>query len=149
MSEVRVAQYTVLSPLGSTTPLEFCDTLGDPPVDLAVTEGYSTSYTPTTVNGSVEVGPAFRRGDADADGVVNVIADTIYLLAFGFQGGPAPPCLDSVDVDDNGSLNSLVDGFALLTYGFLGGPPPPPPGVICGVDPTPDGLSCLQYSSCP
>ena len=56
--------------------------------------------TPTTVNGSVEVVPAFRRGDVNADGVVNALADAIYLLAFGFQGGPPPPCLDSVDVDN-------------------------------------------------
>ena len=149
MSEVRVAQYTVLSPLGSTTPLEFCDTLGDPPVALAVSQGLFTTYTPTTVNGSVEVVAAFRRGDVNADGVVNVLADAIYLLAFGFQGGPAPLCLDSVDVDDNGSLNSLVDGLALLSYGFLGGPPPAAPGIVCGADPTPDGLDCLQYFGCP
>lgn len=149
VGEVRVAEYTVLAPLGTITPLEFCDTLGDPPVAITIVEGTSATSIPTTVAGSMEVVPAFRRGDADADGVVNVLADAIYLLSFGFMGGPPPPCDDAVDVDDNGVLNSLSDGLALLSYGFLGGPPPAPPGIVCGVDPTPDVLGCTTYSDCP
>lgn len=147
---VAIAEYTVLGAPGSVTALEFCDSVGDPPVALAVSSVYyPTNSTPVTTSGSVTAVPSFRRGDADGDGVVHVLLDAIYLLAFGFQGGPAPPCDDAVDVDDSGTLNSLADGLALLTYGFLGGPPPAPPGIVCGADPTPDGLECEIYGDCP
>ena len=88
------------------------------------------------------IGVPFFRGDCDTDGVLNALSDTLFLLEFGFLGGPPPLCDDSADVDDDGTLNALIDALYLLEFGFLGGPPPPPPFVDCGPDPTDDSLTC-------
>lgn len=85
----------------------------------------------------------FIRGDCDGDGTINALVDVLYLLAFGFQGGPPPPCDDASDVDDDGMQNPLVDGLYLLATGFIfGSPDPPPPYPDCGLDPTDDMLEC-------
>jgi formylglycine-generating enzyme required for sulfatase activity len=90
---------------------------------------------------------AFRRGDSDTNGVLN-LTDAIYTLNFLFLGGPTPACLDAVDADDNGQLN-LTDAVYTLNHLFLGGSPPPDPGPVeCGSDPTNDGLLCLSYAPC-
>lgn len=91
--------------------------------------------------------PQFRRGDGDANGVVN-ITDGIYVLNFLFLGGPPPPCRDAADADDNGAVN-ITDGIYILNFLFLGGPPPPSPGQTdCGIDPTQPNLGCETYESC-
>ena len=89
----------------------------------------------------------FRRGDANHDGLVN-IADPIWLLTYLFSGGEAPPCLDAADADDSGTL-TLADPIAILQYinGF--GPVLPAPGpLLCGIDPTQDGLPICEIA-CP
>lgn len=95
-------------------------------------------------------GPAtFIRGDADADGVFNVLADAIFILNFGFvAGSPEPPCMDSADVDDNGVFNPIADALRHLCFGFLPCPPLPPPFPDCGIDPTLDSFSC-EFYPCP
>lgn len=92
--------------------------------------------------------PEFTRGDVDGNGGVNSLVDALYLLNFGFQMGPVPPCLDGADFDDNGIVNPLVDGVGLLAFGYSGGPSPPPPFPFCGVDPTSDALTCAVIT-CP
>ena len=52
-------------------------------------------------------------------------------------------------VDDNGKVTALVDGLHILNFGFLNGPPPPPPFPDCGSDPTPDGVTCDDFTGCP
>lgn len=94
--------------------------------------------------------PEFRRGDADADGTFVGLIDSLYTLAFQFQSGPAPPCLDAADADDDGMVNGLIDALFSLNFQFGGGSPPPPPGAMnCGVDPTGDGSDCAVYDFCP
>ena len=96
--------------------------------------------------------PEFLRGDATADGTVD-ITDGVFTLNFLFQGGPQPTCSDAADSDDSGTLN-ISDGVFLFNYLFLGGSPPPPPGPAdCGPDPTAkalpvDPLDCGAYEAC-
>ena len=88
----------------------------------------------------------FRRGDATGDGVVN-LADPLFALAYMFQGGPEPTCVDTIDVTDDGQV-SLADPIYLLAYMFQGGPPPLPPGPSnCGLDPTDDTLPPCEYDN--
>jgi formylglycine-generating enzyme required for sulfatase activity len=90
----------------------------------------------------------FQRGDANADGTVN-ISDAITVLGFLFLGSPAAlQCEDAADVDDSGALN-ITDPVYLLGFLFLGGPAPPAPHGKCGPDPTADALDCAAFPPCP
>ncbi len=83
--------------------------------------------------------PAFRRGDADLNGRIN-ITDPIVALNHLFLGGTRWSCDDATDANDDGSVN-LSDAVWMLAYLFQGEDPPPAPGPRkCGVDPTPDFL---------
>ncbi|MBI4606602.1 MAG: right-handed parallel beta-helix repeat-containing protein [Planctomycetes bacterium] len=90
--------------------------------------------------------PAFRRGDANADGRMN-IADPIFLLLNLFGSGRAPPCDDAADADDSGRLD-VTDALYVLNFLFKGGPAPPPPFPGCGVDCTLDELACGVPGNC-
>jgi sugar lactone lactonase YvrE len=90
--------------------------------------------------------PSFLRGDADASGSLD-LSDAIRTLNFLFLGFDAPPCLGSADSDDNGRLE-LTDAVRVLAYLFLGGLPPAAPFPDCGLDPTPDPLSCDRFPPC-
>ena len=101
------------------------------------------------VSGVVPPDTRFRRGDANADGGLN-ITDGIYTLNYLFLGGPTPACLDAADANDDGGLN-ITDGIYVLNFLFLGGPEPPPPGPTqCGTDPTEAGdpVDCQVYPPC-
>jgi hypothetical protein len=98
---------------------------------------------------------AFRRGDANADGVAD-ISDAQRILSYLFQGGLTPPCLDAADTNDDGLVN-IADASFLLS--FLFGtcanppcPPPPAPGPFnCGREPAgseADGITCVEYPPC-
>ena len=43
---------------------------------------------------------SFVRGDANADGAINM-TDAISILSFLFLGGDEPACLDAADTDNN------------------------------------------------
>jgi antitoxin (DNA-binding transcriptional repressor) of toxin-antitoxin stability system len=64
----------------------------------------------------------FRRGDANADGEVD-LSDGSRTLGHLFLGQLAPPCLDAADADDSGELE-LTDAVFTFAHLFLGGPPP-------------------------
>jgi len=85
--------------------------------------------------------PVFLRGDANFDGMVN-LSDGIFTLAYLFQGGAEPRCLDATDSDDNGKLD-LTDVIFTLTFLFQGGASPPAPFPENGPDPVSDDLHCL------
>jgi hypothetical protein len=102
------------------------------------------------------VGPAFKRGDANADGLIDV-SDAVHVLAWLFLGGPPPPCKDAADINNDSDILhdpariDLSDPVYLLSYLFLGGPPPPAPGPHrCGPDPVEpeDELDCESYEPC-
>lgn len=90
----------------------------------------------------------YIRGDADADGTMNALADTVFLLEYGFLGGPVPPCFDAADSDDDGVINALTDAILILEHGFYDGPPPAAPYPACGLDPTDDDLDCVAMAAC-
>lgn len=86
----------------------------------------------------------FRRGDANADGAVD-LADAIFTLNHLFRSGEAPVCPDAADADDTVGLD-LTDPIFLLDHLFRSGPGLQAPGSSdCGDDPTPDALSDCRY----
>ncbi|MEW5995648.1 MAG: hypothetical protein AB1744_14815 [Candidatus Zixiibacteriota bacterium] len=68
-----------------------------------------------------------NRGNADGlialAAPVNV-SDVTFLVAYLFQSGPLPPCLDEGDVNWSGDIN-IADLTYLVEYLFQGGPAPP------------------------
>lgn len=64
------------------------------------------------------------RGDANGNGVINVV-DLNFLVAFFFLGGAPSPCPEETDANGNGTIN-VVDLNYLVAYFFLGGSPPAP-----------------------
>ena len=92
-----------------------------------------------------EVGTPFKRSDANADGTTD-IADPIMALGYLFGGG-ALPCQSAADTNDDGAVN-IADPIATLSWLFASGAPPPPPFGECGLDPTPDTLTCESFEAC-
>jgi hypothetical protein len=125
-------------------PLELQNNLGDPPLNnIFVVDGQSIF--PDLLGGEVHVidglEPVFLRGDFNQSSVFD-LSDPIALVAYLFQGGRAPQCLDTADIDDNGRVE-LSDTIYGLDHLFKGGPAPPFPFPDAGVDPSPDDLGCL------
>jgi len=88
----------------------------------------------------------FKRGDANADGALD-IADVMFSLEAIFGGG-ASSCQDAQDTNDDGMLD-ISDPLLLLIYLYNGGTQPPAPGLVCGDDPTTDDLECPGSPGCP
>ncbi len=145
---------------GTRAHVSAADLTGDGRPDLAlsnrVTQGIvilrNESRTATSLDANRDgvpdecAGIAFRRGDSGSDGRVN-LSDAVLTLRHLFQAGPRPGCLKSGDADDSGRLD-LTDAIYLLSYLFQGGPPPAAPLERCGIDLTPDGLSCEAFLAC-
>ncbi|MEM7261123.1 MAG: dockerin type I domain-containing protein [Planctomycetota bacterium] len=125
-------------------PLEFSDTLGDPPVKIRI-HAQSSPLVPQLTGGSV-VPATFVRGDANADGTID-IADVIFQLNTLFASGAVSPCRDAADVNDDGTLD-LGDPIWNLATLFDASPPRALPPFDCGVDPTPDSVDCISYTPC-
>ncbi len=89
---------------------------------------------------------AFRRGDVNLDGNLDLSDPVSTLLAL-FLGGEPGTCDDAGDANDDGRID-ISDPLYLLTHLFLGGAAPSSPGMACGVDPTDDGLGCAGYWPC-
>jgi tetratricopeptide (TPR) repeat protein len=90
--------------------------------------------------------PRFHRGDADADGKLD-LSDGVSILNHLFLGGGLPLCMDAADANDDGIVD-LSDAVFIFGYLFLGKESPPAPGPdICGPDPTPDSLPACVYAA--
>jgi len=61
-------------------------------------------------------------GDADNDGIVNIL-DITFLISYLYKGGPAPPCLVEGDANGDCILN-ILDITYLISYLYKGGPAP-------------------------
>jgi hypothetical protein len=87
---------------------------------------------------------AFRRGDVDSNGVVE-ITDAVKLLGYLFLGGGTPECLEAGDTDNSGTID-ITDAVTNLGYQFLGQAPPVAPGpLVCGQDPSAPMLGCQKF----
>ena len=90
--------------------------------------------------------PRFVRGDATADGVLN-IADPINLLDYLF-GLNDTECEQSLDANDDLGID-IADAIYLLGHLFAGGPPPSAPYPLCGTgSSSPSALPCAT-TACP
>ena len=90
-------------------------------------------------------GRGFLRGDANADGTVD-LSDAVATLTHLFGGGREPECMDASDADDSGVVE-ITDPIFLLGALFLGLRQILPPHPECGADGTLDDLGCGR--SCP
>jgi len=90
--------------------------------------------------------PAFRRGDVNSDGRVD-ISDAVNSLESLFLGDEPSSCPDAADANDDGKID-LSDAIATLRWLFSGGPELASPGPReCGADPTADLLPGCGASS--
>lgn len=96
-------------------------------------------------NGVVDLCESFKRGDASADGVIN-IGDVVVGLNWVFIGSELL-CDDAFDVNDD-SLIDIADAIFLLSAMFEGGVVPAMPFPNCGLDQSVDALSCDTYMGC-
>lgn len=69
----------------------------------------------------------FSRGNADGDVLDQIdISDLVFMVAYMFQGGAEPPCMDEADIDGSGGID-ISDIVALVAFMFSGGAAP----VVC------------------
>jgi hypothetical protein len=87
----------------------------------------------------------FIRGDANADGAVN-LADAVRVLGYLFLGTTLEcPLLAEVAADADGSGTvGINDPIFLLNHLCLGGPAPPGPFPECGTVPGADDAWCTR-----
>ncbi len=54
------------------------------------------------------------------------ISDLVYLVAFSFQGGPAPICIEEADIDGSGGALpiDIADIVSMVSFMFQGGDSP-------------------------
>lgn len=91
-------------------------------------------------------GEGFSRGDANADGNLN-IADAVFVLGYLFGSAERPSCVDAADANDDGETN-IADAITMLGHLFGGAGPLPDPFGACGTDPTGDALVCAAFPPC-
>jgi len=138
---------------GTTTDLNWVDTLGAPPVvNVVVVNGASINA--SFDDGTITLNPVttvpFRRGDSNFDGILN-IADGIWILNDLFQGGPTTTVNCEAANDANGdTMIDSSDATYIFMQQFLNGPNPPAPFPDCGTfpgqQPAPD--DCNSYPAC-
>ena len=121
-----------------------------PTLDVATVLGRSCPY--SSMQNALIVFPGsgeFMRGDANDDGKLDV-SDTVFTADHLFRGGPEPSCLEALDGNDDSEVD-VSDAIVTLIDLFFpaGSVSVAPPRLECGQDPTPDGLGCRAYRSCP
>ncbi len=93
----------------------------------------------------------FARGDLNADRRRD-IADAMCVLGYLFNARDeacrafAFRCPDAADANDDGRVN-IADALKVLAHLFTSAGPLPEP-MACGLDPTPDDLSCTSFPPC-
>ncbi|MBN1419547.1 MAG: hypothetical protein JXP34_12285 [Planctomycetes bacterium] len=92
-------------------------------------------------------GPFFIRGDADGSGNFT-IGDGVQVLERQFTNRPAftSNCDKAGDFDDTGFF-TIGDAIGIFNLLFASGANPPAPYPGCGMDPTPDALTCEESTA--
>jgi hypothetical protein len=103
-------------------------------VDVVVSDIGGTAVLPGGFTYEEEGSLVFLRGDANADGGVD-IADAVYVLQNLFAGGDPILCSDAADANDDETVN-IADAVFTLQNLFAQGEPIDPPFPDCGLDPT-------------
>src|SRR5262245_43679373 len=97
--------------------------------------------------GPVAATADFRRGDFNADGVVDV-ADVNSLLRYLFITGNPSTCQSAGDANDDGRFE-IIDAIVLFSFLYFDRNELPSPGsALPGPDPTP-GIPCDAYDPQP
>jgi hypothetical protein len=129
-----------------------CDGNGVPD-ECDIASGMVSDGNENGIPDACEPRPNFHRGDVNGDGTLD-ISDGLCTLAFLFDGGVEPLCLESGDANNDGKLD-CSDSFWILGYLFMGTRPPEspgPPSAPCGPDPdalgSPADLGCASYTHC-
>ena len=132
-----------------TTPGDVAFEFVAPPAPGAVMNLFAVenrSVAPALLSGgkvqvreSANLVPAFIRGDANADAMVD-LGDVLEILSSRFFEAFALPCEAAGDVDVDGGVD-ITDAIRLLDYLFLDGPVPLPP--VDGPGPDPRGAAGL------
>lgn len=145
--EILDVDYNLDGTGGTTSSIEYCETIGVPPVmNLVVVS--TAGVVPTTEDGSILI-TSFRRGDFDADLTTN-LADADLVLDYLFDGGTDPiDCFsfvsaDAADSNDNEYIT--VGDYLKVRNALSGGPALPAPSATCGDDltSTTDGFDALD-----
>ena len=77
-----------------------------------------------------------------------VVSRYIRIFMYLFQRYSEPSCLKAGDSNDDGFLDMSDGIIILLDLGRPGTSLPPPGPATCGVDSTPDDLTCLDAPDC-
>jgi sugar lactone lactonase YvrE len=121
----QMREITAQSGMGSQIPLPVHFGLGDATsIDSLIIEwptGLSQILTSVEVNQRLEI-TDYECGDANGDEQVNV-GDAVFLIAYIFNGGPAPVPEIAGDANCDGGVN-VGDAVYLIGYTFNGGPKP-------------------------
>ena len=91
-------------------------------------------------------GPSFIRGDANADGKVN-LADGVFVLNFLFAAGVPLDCKEASDANADATTN-IADVVYILNFLFTGGDEPPAPFPECGTVGRAH-IDCDGFLACP
>ena len=79
------------------------------------------------------------------------LSDAVNTLLFLFLGESPPPCMKAGDVDDSGAVD-ISDPINFLMFFIFGSFEIPAPFEDgCGLDETPDSLTCASFDpgDCP
>jgi hypothetical protein len=98
---------------GTSESYGLASTVGQTAVGLGSSESYILTH------GFWQDFQVLVMGDADGSGGVD-IDDIVFLIAYVFQGGPAPSPLSTADVDCSGGVD-IDDIVYLIAYIFQGG----------------------------
>lgn len=144
--ELARITYQLVSESGSRE-LQYCETAGSPPFDLAVLEvNSSTAIFPAVDPHTIDFSISWQRGLCNEDSILD-IADPVTLANALFATGEALSCPDACDANDDGAVD-VGDIVTLFNWLFATSQPLPPPHLSCGLDPTPDDLPCT-VAACP
>ncbi len=100
------------------TNLEFT-TINDYELGISTHLG---DYVPEELSGSITISNALR-GDANADGAVNV-SDAVHIINYVFVGGLPPATQCAGDANNDGLIN-VSDAVFIINYVFVSGSPEP------------------------
>ena len=146
----EIGRVSVVAPatVGECGAIEYLDGLngdGGPPLsNVIIVDGTSLQGFPQIGGVVCAVGTPFVRSDCNDDAVTN-IADAVFVLAYLFQSGATPNCLEACDGNGDDTVD-LADGLFIANYLFTNGPMPPSPFPDCGVG---SGvLGCDSFGGC-